>query len=120
MKTTIINGFKWLSILYITLCTISFLFFTISDLPSFNEVGHLKNGCYTSNALLPYVECKGLKLNSLIKFFYNLWYIPIFGLGFITYFPLGSFMGLVTWSPVFYIIWYWLKGRHLKKIRISH
>ena len=115
MKRIIIEGLKWISILYFVLCLLSLLLYIIADLPDLQEVGRLKHGCYKTDALLPYVECKGYPLNTLVRFSLNLWYLPAFGIALFSAFPEGTLLGFVAWSPGIYLVWYWLQGRRLTR-----
>ncbi|ROS05536.1 hypothetical protein EDC56_1071 [Sinobacterium caligoides] len=115
MKRMIIEGLKWISILYFFLCLLSLSLYIIADLPSFEEVGHLKHGCYKTDALVPYVACKGYELNTLVRYSFNLWYQPVYGIFFLLAFPIGTLYGLAVWAPGIYLVWYWLRGRHLTK-----
>ena len=115
MKRIIIEGIKWISISYFVLCLLSLSFYTIADLPSFEEVGHLEHGCYKTDALVPYVTCRGYELNTLVRYSFNLWYQPVYGVFFFPAFPIGTLYGLTVWSPGIYLVWYWLRGRYLTR-----
>jgi hypothetical protein len=131
MKIKIIKILKWLSLGYLFLCLLSLSAYLIADLPTFSEVGHLQHGCYKTDALVPYVQCRGLPANALIKHALNFWYLPVYGIIFLFTFPfavlsdgygypifsLSSLIilsyGLIVLSPIGYLLWYGLKGRRL-------
>ena len=106
IKMNMIKIARNISYLYVCLLIISFLTSFILQFPSFDDVGHLKKGCYWTDALVPFIECNGLIANYQIKFFLNYWMSMI-------WYPLFlSPMALLMWSPIFYLIWYFFKGRH--------
>ena len=112
-----IEKLKNISYLYVALVIISFLTSFVANFPSFDEVGHLQEGCYWTNALVGYIECRGLLANNLIEFFLNYWmkliYIVLFLFsGWSLHLLL---LALLMWSPIFYLVWYFVKGKHLSR-----
>lgn len=72
-------------------------------------------GCYKADAMLVYVECIGLPANEMIRFAYNLWYLPAYGVILLVEFPQGALFGLVVFSPIIYFLWYLFWGKSLAK-----
>ena len=101
--------------LYLALVILSFLTSFLANFPSFEEVGHLQEGCYWTNALVSYIECNGLLANNQIEFFLNYWmwwiYIIMFSLSEVRLFLLA----LLMYSPIFYLVWYFIKGKYLSR-----
>lgn len=124
MKSTLITMLKRISIIYICMALLSFPVSILLQLPSKREVWPLQHGCYWTNALIGYIECKGLFINGIIEFPLNLWmqiiYAPMFAVGglmsgsaIIVFLTTITFIAL--YFPLFYLIWYWFKGRHIIK-----
>ena len=105
--------------LYVALVILSFLTSFVANFPSFDEVGHLQEGCYWTNALVSYIECRGLLANDLIKFFLNYWMQLIYTVMFSVY-PHIFLLALLMWSPMFYLIWYFAKGKYLSKKKTKY
>lgn len=101
-----------LSYLYIGMVVLSFLISWIAHFPSFEQVGHLQNGCYWTDALVPYIECRGLFANGFIKFFLNYLMQMIYMVMFSVYL-VALPIAILMWSPVGYLIWYHIKGKNL-------
>jgi len=88
-------------------------------MPTFREVGHLKHGCYLTDALVPYVECRGFLASSVVKFVLNLpfslLFAPMFGFYAAVHFHVGAFALLVKsfalWAPIAYLIWHGFRRR---------
>ena len=82
-------------------------------LPTFEEVGHLKHGCYRTDAMLPYVECRGFFAWPLAKVVLNLPYqavlLPMLGVEVASEFDPRGFLllglGILLWLPVIYLGW---------------
>lgn len=112
-KKMIIKTIKNLCLLYICLLALSFCASFIFDFPTFKQVGHVEEGCYWGNAMLPYIDCNGLTFNVLIKTFLNFWLKVVYSVifSFHSIITFAYFIGL--WSPIFYLIWYVMKGRKL-------
>ena len=115
MKIKIIKFFKLLAYLYVIVIFLSLIVSVSVQLPSFEEVGHLKEGCYWTDALVPYIECRGLILNGGVKFFINFWMYIIYSAMFSFTSIYGVLYFLLLWSPLLYLVWYILKGRHLTR-----
>jgi hypothetical protein len=116
MKLKIINILKLLSLTYIAVISLSFIVSIALQLPSFREVGHLKEGCYWTDALVPYIQCRGLLLNDAIKYFLNFWMRIMYTGMFSILSPWLALYFLLYCSPIFYLFWYWIKGRHLTSL----
>jgi hypothetical protein len=115
MNMKIIKILKLLSVLYVAIIFLSLMISTAMQFPSFEEVGHLKHGCYWRDALVPYIECRGLPLNEAVKSFLNLWILLLYS-GMFSLVSLRSLVSLLLLcSPILYLLWYWRKGRHLTK-----
>jgi len=103
-----------ISYAYLFLVGLSATISLAAQFPSFKEVGHLDQGCYWTDALVVYIECRGLFANETIKFFLNYWMQMVYIVMFSVYLlPLP--VALLMWSPILYLIWYFLKGRHLTR-----
>ena len=105
-----------ISAVYLITLIVSVL--AILAIPRFEDVGHLEQGCYLTDAMVPYVECREFFGHSLIKFIFNmpfqLLYLPVFGvIGFLRA-PWLIFLAVFAWSPIVYFIWYLI--RQPKKI----
>jgi hypothetical protein len=104
-----------LSAVYLITLLISVLL-TAFSIPRFEGVGHLEQGCYLTDAMLPYVECRGFLGHSIVKFIFNLpfqlLYLPIFGVINFLRAPWLIFLALFAWLPIAYCIWYLIK--HVK------
>jgi len=100
---------------YLILIAFSCLMYFSGLIPSFDDVGHLAYGCYKTNAMLPYIECRGLFLNSVIRYLMNLWFPILWAILYIQHDM--RFLPTIIYNslPFIYITWYILKGRHLIK-----
>ncbi len=115
MKLKFIKTLKYICILYLVLVSMSFILSIVLQFPSFEEVGHLTIGCYWTDALVPYIECRGLILNKIIKIFLNLWmYIIYIGMFSVYSFRAAIFF-LLLCSPIIFLVWHWYKERHIAK-----
>ena len=113
-----VNAMHWrkalfsLSVVYLITLLISVLL-TCFVIPNFEDVGHLKQGCYLTNAMLPYIECREFIGYSIAKFVFNLplqlLYLPVFGVISFLKAPWLIFFAVFAWSPIFYFIWYLIK-----------
>ncbi len=113
MKAKIIKTLKVLSFSYIAIIVLSFVVSIAMQFPPFEEVRHLQHGCYWTDALVPYIQCRGLLLNGVVMLFLNFWMI-LFYSGMFSLFSLRSLIySLLLYSPIIYLLWYWLKGRYL-------
>ena len=111
----LINMFKLLSLAYLAAIILSFISSIALQLPSFHEVGHLSQGCYWRDALVPYIQCSGLMFNEAINYFLNFWMRIIYA-GMFSIFSLWTALYFILYCvPIFYLLWYWVKGRHLIK-----
>lgn len=99
------------SYIYIGFVVLSFVISWAADFPHLSQVEQLHNGCYWTDALVPYIECRGLFANGLIRFFLNYWmqmiYMVIFSI-YLVVLPIAILM----WSPIGYLIWYHIKGKN--------
>ena len=111
---------KLLSISYVAAMVLSFVVSVAMQFPPFEEVGHLEQGCYWTDALVPYIQCRGLFLNGPVKFFLNLWMLVPYAAIFATTSLRALAYFLFTCSPVIYLLWYWIKGRHLTLSSSGH
>ena len=113
MKVKTIKMLKLLSVFYVAVISLSFVISMAMQFPSFEEVGHLQDGCYWTDALVPYIQCRGLLLNEVVKSFLNFWMLLLYS-GMFSLNSLRSLIySLLLYSPIIYLLWYWLKGRHL-------
>jgi hypothetical protein len=97
------------SILTWTLVVVSVVV-NILWVPNFAQVGHLAYGCYQTDALLSYVECKGFALAPITSTFLTLPYLLPFGPVLILFNPI---LGIPLWFFLLYLVWYvWDKWRH--------
>ena len=114
MKIKIIKFFKLLAYSYVIVIFLSLIVSISMQFPSFEEVGHLKEGCYWRDALLPYLECRGLILNGGVKFFLNFWMLIVYSVVMFSFTSVyGVLFFLLLWSPLLYLVWYIIKGQHL-------
>ncbi|MGF6331425.1 hypothetical protein ABH909_004303 [Pseudomonas sp. BS3782 TE3695] len=96
------------------LATLVGAFVALVLLPTFEEVGRLKHGCYRTDALLPYVECRGFFAWPLVKVVLNLPYqivfVPMFAVYAASEFEPRPFLlllslGILLWLPLIYLGW---------------
>lgn len=84
-------------------------------IPSFDQVGHLKRGCYWTDALVPFVECSGFWGYHVVAYIVNLplrlLYLPVFGVAGIFRAPWIILHAAVVWAPIAYFAWYLLRYR---------
>ncbi len=100
----------WIIIIYTTWFIGSLVLISIS--PTFSEVGHLKKGCYQTDALLLYLQCNGFIGSKVLMVLVNIPYITMQ----ITASTMGSISGaLLLLVPSLYIPWYFIK--HNKKVK---
>ncbi len=104
MKLLFLRILKWICSIYVALCAVSFIVFTFSNLEEFNSNSSLRSVCYTTNAMLAYVECEGVKLAWLYKLIYNIWYIPVYGILGFKLFPVGTIFGCLVLSPFLFAL----------------
>ena len=83
----------------------------VAFVPTFAQVGHLKVGCYLTDALWFYVECRGFSLSALTAFFlslpYTLWMGPVL----LMWAPL---IAVPLWFVLLLPAWYvWHRKRHV-------
>lgn len=62
--------------------------------PTFNEVGHLEEGCYLTDALWLYVKCNGFTWSGIAAFFLTLPYL--------------LWPTLIVLNPLLAILWFFL------------
>ena len=83
-RDILVKFVTYLSIAYVTLISLSFLF--SQRLPSLEEIGYQRNtNCYWTDALVVFVKCgEDLSAHALRSFFYNFWthfiYYPMFAI----------------------------------------
>ena len=108
-----IEKFRNVCYLYVALVIVSFLISFLANFPSFEEAGHIQEGWYWTNALVSHIECRGFLASNQIEFFLNYWmtllYIALFSVTDLSLLPLA----LLMWSPILYLIWYFLRRKHL-------
>jgi len=101
-----------LSVAYLVTLFITVLL-SVFAIPRFEDVGHIEQGCYLTDAMLPYVECRGFLGHSIVKFIFNLplqlLYLPVFGVISILRAPWLILLALFAWLPIIYFIWYLIK-----------
>ena len=98
-----------ISAVYLIALLISVLLIALA-IPRFEDVGHLDQGCYLTDAMVPYVECRGYFGHSIVKIIINmpfqLLYLPVSGvIGFLRA-PWLIILAIFSWSPIVYFIWY--------------
>ena len=108
MKLLFLRLLKWICLIYVALCAASFIVFTFSNLEAFNSNSSLRSVCYITDAMLPYVECEGVKLAWLYKIIYNIWYIPVYGILGFKWFPIGTMFGCLVLSPFIFTLCYFM------------
>ena len=107
-----IFSLKNLSLLYIALVALSFIVSVLLMLPGHGDVLHPYQGCYWTDALVPYIECRDIVANEAVKFFLNYWMYMLYIILFSVYL-LPIPLAVLMWSPIVYLLWYFIKGRHL-------
>ena len=120
MKKKLIILLKNISLIYVGLFLLSLILAFSIPLPyfDFGEVVDLQKGCYRTNDdfIVDHIECRGLPINGLVKFFLNFWMRLLVPLPFVFLFPVEVAHDiLLYWSPLFYLLWYAIKGRLLTK-----
>ena len=100
-----------ISTVYLIVLLVSVL--AVLAISPFEDVGHLEQGCYLTDAMVPYVECRGFFGHSLLEFIFNmpflLLYLPVFGAMAFLRAPWLIFLAVFAWSPIIYFIWYLIK-----------
>ena len=101
-----------ISSVYLVLLLISIVLM-VTTIPRFEDVGHVEQGCYFTDAMVSYVQCRGFFGHSIVKFIlnmpYQLIYLPMFGvLGFIRA-PWLIFLAILAWAPIVYFMWHVIK-----------
>ena len=118
MQKKLIILLKNISLIYVGLFLLSFILAFSIPLPyfDFGDVG-LQKGCYWTNDdfIVDYIECRGLPINGLVKFFLNFWLRLVASAALAFHFTEAAYSTLLYWSPLFYLLWYAIKGRHLIK-----
>ncbi len=98
---------------------LSLIFAFLIPLPyfDFGEVVDLQKGCYRTNDdfIVDHIECRGLPINGLVKFFLNFWMRLVVSAVLAFHVTEAAYSTLLYWSPLFYLLWYGIKGRHLTK-----
>ncbi len=101
-----------MSSLYIALLILSVALIVLI-IPRFEDVGHLERGCYLTDAMVPYVECRVFLGHKVVKFLvnlpYQLIYLPLFGVAGFMRAPWLIVLGILAWAPIGYFTWYLLK-----------
>ena len=78
--------------------------------PSFEEVGHLAKGCYRTDALWFYVECRGFALSAVVSKLLTLPYLVWLGPGLLLLNPLAA---VPLWFLLLFPVWYvWFRRKH--------
>jgi hypothetical protein len=109
----------FLRIAWAYVCLLMICVLAIVLMPAFREVGHLKHGCYLTDALVPYVECRGFLASAAVKFVLNLpfslLFAPMFGFYAAVHFHVGAFVllgeSIALWLPIAYLIWHGFRRR---------
>ncbi|NET76540.1 hypothetical protein [Okeania sp. SIO1F9] len=119
MKKKLIILLKNISLIYVGLFLLSLIFAFSIPLPyfDFGEVVDLQKGCYRTNDdfIVDHIECRGLPINGLVKFFLNFWMRLVVSAALAFHLTEAAYSTLLYWSPLFYLLWYAIKGRHLTK-----
>ena len=101
-----------ISTAYLVTLLISILMIVLV-IPRFEDVGYLNQGCYVTDAMVTYVNCKGFFGSKIVKLIinipYQLIYLPIFGVLSIIRAPWLIFIALFAWTPIIYFVWYLIK-----------
>jgi hypothetical protein len=83
-------------------------------LPTFDQVGHLQNGCYWTDALVILVRCEGFWAHQVAAYILNLplnlVYVPMFGLAGISEAPWLLPYAALIWTPILYFFWYFSRA----------
>ena len=88
-KISVFEILKNVTRIYVALILLSYGV-AIIFLPDFHDFNHQNPGCYWTDALLPYIECRGDFYSVFLKMFLNSW-------GFIIYAPLLIITWLIFW-----------------------
>ncbi len=108
-----VTALDWLFVISVVVWGIVFAstFVNVLFVPSFKDVGHLKVGCYLTDALWFYVECRGFALSSLASFLLSLPYALWLGLVLFLWSPILAFP---LWFFLLFPAWYvWSKQRYV-------
>ncbi len=90
---------------------ISSIVINIFFVPTFAKVGHLKFGCYLTDALWYYVECRGFAFSAATSHFLSLPYALWLGPLLLWWSPL---IGIPLWFFLLFPTWYvWHTRRHV-------
>jgi hypothetical protein len=94
--------------LYLALVVLDVLLI-ILVIPSYAKVGNLEQGCYLTDALVPYVQCVGFFGSKFASWILNLPFTlifwPMFGIALFFTSPLLLFGGILLWLPLLYLLW---------------
>jgi hypothetical protein len=88
-------------------------------LPKFEEVGHLKNGCYQTDDIIMYVECKGVFLNPVVSLTINFFFQLYFNLAFLAFYEAEALLyvfAFLAWLPMYYLLTYSALQKTWKKL----
>jgi hypothetical protein len=102
---------------YTFLAVIIFLYMGFL-LPTFEEVGHLENGCYQTDAMIMYVKCEGVFLNSFVSLVINFFFLLYFYLPFLAISEAEISLYIIAtlvWLPFCYLFAYLALNRAWEK-----
>jgi hypothetical protein len=99
----------YVSVLY---CCLVALAIAINALfiPSFDEVGHLTNGCYKTDALVIYIECRGFFGAEVMSQFLTVPWLLVLGPALLLLNPIYA---IALWVPVVYPGYYLFRIRRV-------
>lgn len=90
---------------YVITAIICFLIISFL-LPTFEGAGHLEQGCYLRDALVPYVDCVGFFGHRIAYYILNLpFYLIIFPV-FATEIPWLLPLAILVWAPFLHVAWH--------------
>lgn len=101
-----------LSAAYLVLVVICLV--TLLLLPSFHQARDVGAGCYLTNAMFPYAECRGFGASGAVALILNIPYVavylPVFGVAALkelqVYGLVPVMVGVLLWVPVVYLGWH--------------
>ena len=83
-------------------------------LPTFDQVGHLNQGCYWTDALVIFVKCQGFGGSEIAAWLFNLplnlFYVPMFGVVGVLEAPWLLPYAALIWAPIIYFCWHLVRA----------
>ena len=132
IKRRLLRSLRTISILYVMLIFLSYIVSKAMDFPNSYDVEYPKQGCYwIQGAFKKSIVCEGVWLDALAEFFLNFWldvlnpllfayvlFLPElqsydFSTNTLVYLLFGFLFTFIVSSPILYLLWYGIKGRHM-------